>query len=418
MTGYIQKINTTIPYTDKKVDIDLQGKNLIITGGNGCGKTNFLNHVFNYLKNKIVNKSNPIIIDFDSQIRNLENVIDLHGKAHPNYPDWVQQLSYSRQQKYDLLNPIVTISNLENYLSNFDSRKALLTTFKAVREANIQGSSSAFSTTVLAGQEKAHSSQQTQPQAATLFEQYLVSYKTLQAYAESPSIDNNPELAEKIKHWFGQLQNSLKSLFEDDTLELKFDSKLQTFLIKQAHKEPYRFQTLSSGYSSILAVYAHLVTTIQLREITPNDVEGVVFIDEIDAHLHVSLQRKIFSFLDESFPNIQFIVSTHSPFVVASVSNAVIYDLSKLEQVEDLSMYSYESILEGLFGVSVSSDELIKKVKELTDEANKPNLDTETLESLISELRKNETKLDSESLYFLESAQLSVLKAKAKSTDV
>jgi AAA15 family ATPase/GTPase len=144
----------------------------------------------------------------------------------------------------------------------------------------------------------------------------------------------------------------------------------------------------------------------------------VVFIDEIDAHLHVSLQRKIFSFLDKSFPKIQFIVTTHSPFVVSSVSDAVIYDLSKLEQIDDLSMYSYESILEGLFGVTASSDLLNRKVKELNEKATNAKLNIDEMESLISDLRKDESKLDSESLYFLESAQLSVLMAKAKNKDV
>ncbi|PHV00316.1 AAA family ATPase [Iodobacter sp. BJB302] len=255
-------------------------------------------------------------------------------------------------------------------------------------------------------------------QAGSLFEQYLVSYKTVQAYAESASIDNAPERALKIKTWFEELEANLKDLFEDSTLKIIFDSTLQTFFIKQDHKEAYRFQKLSSGYSSILAVYAHLVTTIQLTEIMPNEIEGVVLIDEIDAHLHVSLQRKIFSFLAKSFPNIQFIVSTHSPFVVSSVNDAVIYDLSKLEQIEDLSMYSYESILEGLFGVSVSSDALNTKIKMLNEETSKPRPDIEKIEQLISELRKNEMNLDSESLFFLESAQLFILKTKAKNKNV
>ncbi len=42
---------------------------------------------------------------------------------------------------------------------------------------------------------------------------------------------------------------------------------------------------------------------------------GVVLIDEIDIHLHVSWQQRIGFWLKEHFPNIQFIVTTHSPFV-------------------------------------------------------------------------------------------------------
>jgi len=415
MAGYIQSINSKIPFTDKNVSIDLQGKNLILTGGNGCGKTNFLNHLFDFLTRKIKNRDNPTVSDIQKHIKANSDAITQYGETHTQYESWITAIKNYTKQLDEIENPAVTLNNLESYIFNYHSQKALLTTFKAVREANITKSTSALSTSHLA-QQVTSNDQRTQ--AGYLFEQYLVSYKTVQAYAESPNIDNTPKIASKIRVWFEELEGNLKTLFEDPTLELQFNSKLQTFFIKQEHKEAYRFQQLSSGYSSILAVYAHLVTTVQLTEITPDEIKGVVFIDEIDSHLHVSLQRKIFAFLDQSFPQIQFIVTTHSPFVVSSVSDAVIYDLSKLEQIEDLSMYSYESILEGLFGVSASSDTLSKKVKELNEEATKEELNIDKLDSLISELRQYEKKLDSESLYFLESAQLSVLKAKAKTTNV
>ena len=415
MTGYIQSINTKIPYTNKDVSIDLQGKNLILTGGNGCGKTNFINHLFDFLTSKIINRANLSVEEIKQRLKSNSAAMKLHGKTHPSFESMARNVENYQQQLKEVESPTLVLNDLEGFVDNYHSQKALLTTFKAVREANIASSTSALSTSHLAKQ-VADNNQRTP--AGSLFEQYLVTYKTVQAYAESPSIDNSPEIASRIRFWFKELEGNLKTLFEDSTLKLEFNSELQTFFIKQEHKEAYRFQQLSSGYSSILAVYAHLVTTVQLTEITPNEIEGVVFIDEIDSHLHVSLQRKIFAFLDQSFPKIQFIVTTHSPFVVSSVSDAVIYDLSKLEQIEDLSMYSYESILEGLFGVSASSDVLTTKIKELNEEATKIELNIDKLDSLISELRQHETKLDSESLYFLESAQVSVLKAKAKSTDV
>lgn len=42
---------------------------------------------------------------------------------------------------------------------------------------------------------------------------------------------------------------------------------------------------------------------------------GVVIIDEVDAHLHVSWQRRIGTWLKAHFPNVQFIVTTHSPYI-------------------------------------------------------------------------------------------------------
>ena len=81
---------------------------------------------------------------------------------------------------------------------------------------------------------------------------------------------------------------------------------------------------------------------------------GIVLIDEIETHLHLELQKKILSFLTTLFPNIQFIVSTHSPFILNSLENAVIYDLEKKMLVKDgLSDIPYDGIVEGYFGASV-----------------------------------------------------------------
>ncbi len=55
------------------------------------------------------------------------------------------------------------------------------------------------------------------------------------------------------------------------------------------------------------------------------------------------------------FPNIQFIVTTHSPFVLNSCDNAVAYDLEHKEILDDLTEYSYESWAEGYFGVEIES---------------------------------------------------------------
>lgn len=61
------------------------------------------------------------------------------------------------------------------------------------------------------------------------------------------------------------------------------------------------------------------------------------------------------------FPNIQFVVTTHSPFVLNSISNAVIYDLENHILVRDkvgLSNVPYEGIIEGYFHASTLSDTL------------------------------------------------------------
>ena len=74
------------------------------------------------------------------------------------------------------------------------------------------------------------------------------------------------------------------------------------------------------------------------------------------------MQKTILGFLIAVFPNIQFIVSTHSPFILNSIDNVVIYDLENNTKVEDgLTNVPYEGIVKGYFEADVMSDSLREK---------------------------------------------------------
>lgn len=102
------------------------------------------------------------------------------------------------------------------------------------------------------------------------------------------------------------------------------------------------------GYAAILCVAKAIMKAGKAP-----DAPGIVLVDEIDAHLHVDMQRKVLPHLAGMFPKIQFIVTTHSPFVMSSVANAVVYDLDSRKQFEDMSAYSYEEIIENYFGIDM-----------------------------------------------------------------
>lgn len=53
----------------------------------------------------------------------------------------------------------------------------------------------------------------------------------------------------------------------------------------------------------------------------PLEGQGVVLIDEIELHMHTLWQRKIINVLKKTFPNVQFIITTHSPQVLGEVSD-------------------------------------------------------------------------------------------------
>ncbi|MDP9793453.1 energy-coupling factor transporter ATP-binding protein EcfA2 [Catenuloplanes nepalensis] len=99
--------------------------------------------------------------------------------------------------------------------------------------------------------------------------------------------------------------------------------------VTRASGTPVRIDEMSDGYRTITALATDIVR--QIHECYDGGIEwspdgpaaltsGVVLIDEIDVHLHVSWQKRIGPWLVEHFPNIQFIVTSHSPYICQSAS--------------------------------------------------------------------------------------------------
>lgn len=101
---------------------------------------------------------------------------------------------------------------------------------------------------------------------------------------------------------------------------------------------------LSSGESAILCLFGELLrqadnnnNNIQLHQIT-----GIVLIDEVDKHLHIRLQKEVLPNLFKLFPNVQFIVSSHSPFLSMGLAEqmyerSIIVDLDNYGILKDPS---------------------------------------------------------------------------------
>lgn len=214
------------------------------------------------------------------------------------------------------------------------------------------------------------------------FVKYLLDLKMTQALAVS---GNKKEKADSIQEWFDKFEKLLQEIFENDQLNLDFDEETFGFSIREPGKEPYDFNRLSSGYAAILDIVVDLM--IRMEKQTGRkfryDVPGIVFIDEIETHLHLALQKKILKLLTTMFPNIQFIVTTHSPFILNSLDDVVIYDLEQRLLVENgLSDVPYDGIVEGYFNASVLSDKLREKFERYRALVKKEMLTDEDFEEI------------------------------------
>lgn len=332
----------------KNIEIPLSNterKHLILTGKNGSGKTSVLESL----------KAN--IID------------DLQPKAI------LREGSYISDDN-DIGKLSIKKINSGMFGSLVSSGKLILAYYIANRLANMK---------VPKGLEKIDIKERyaIDEQPGNDFIQHIVNLKAEKSFARD---EDDDETVERIENWFEMFEESLQKIFDDPELELEFDRKNYNFNIIQDGKEPFDFNTLADGYSSLINIVTDLILRMEKHKGKSYDMQGIVLIDEIEAHLHIDLQKKVLPFLTAFFPRIQFIVSTHSPFVLNSIDNAVIYDLEKQLLVEDLSAYSCEGIVESYFDNDGYSREIKDKIETYERLTKKKKLSEEEEEQMI-ELR-------------------------------
>jgi predicted ATP-binding protein involved in virulence len=113
---------------------------------------------------------------------------------------------------------------------------------------------------------------------------------------------------------------------------------------------------LSDGEKCTMALIGDLARRLALANPTernPLKGEGIVLIDEVELHMHPQWQRKVLPYLMKTFPNIQFIVTTHSPQVLGELGEKVnIFSLTRkngdlnVEKVNSLIGWDANTILE------------------------------------------------------------------------
>lgn len=205
-----------------------------------------------------------------------------------------------------------------------------------------------------------------QSNPGTLLHKYMVHLKTQQAYARN---EGDMTTVDRIQKWFSRFVDALRILLDDDTVTLEYDYKEYDFRIHENGRLPFGFDQLSDGYSSVINIVSDLILRMDRNwllsdRLSEYNVEGIVLIDELETHLHIELQKKIMPFLTTFFPRIQFIVTTHSPYILNSIANAKAYDLEKCVELENLSLYSSDGLAQGYFGADEYADELKQKIEQ------------------------------------------------------
>lgn len=347
--------NITIPLSTT------ERKHLILTGKNGCGKTTALMAIKNFLNLAFIQGQFSHIESFHEAIKDSNYRIEQINQTASSAQIYKNEASKLQSQIKDWKSVLTPFTDIEIFISHPNS---LLEQAKGLGFFPIVyfSSSRTKSLDIPNGIQKVELIGVHAPETNLnkVFLQYIVNLKAERSFARD---DGNDEIVTKIDTWFDSFENRLKKLFHDDSLTLIFDSKNFTFNFKTHNREPFGFNELSDGYSAVLNIVTELILRMEKHNASNYDLQGIVLIDEIETHLHVELQKEILPFLIDFFPNIQFIVSTHSPFVLSSAQNVIIYDLENHILTEDLTVYSYDTLVESYFDNDNYSQVVKDKVK-------------------------------------------------------
>jgi predicted ATP-binding protein involved in virulence len=132
-----------------------------------------------------------------------------------------------------------------------------------------------------------------------------------------------------------------------DSMAYSFKDENLIFVRKKgsAEEKNLLFTQLSDGYRNVIGMVADIAYRCiklnpHLGENAIKETPGIVLIDELDLHLHPKWQRHIVRDLKKAFPKVQFVATTHSPFIVQSLESDELVNLDRITDVDpqDLSL--------------------------------------------------------------------------------
>lgn len=359
------RINNVRHLKDISISLDSDHRqHLILTGRNGSGKTSVLDEIAKNLV--ILNRSTDTdLLEVRRQLRQDMNLLDIGVDERKRaIIEDINSLREIALSSCPITGLDVIYNHEEDLPTLYRNGEFITAFFAAGRPSNDIASAHGVEEVRLP-----YSIGVTESPARDIMK-YMVHLKTQQSYAKN---ENDTQNERHIGEWFDRFEGALRTLLDDDSIELKYDYKNYSFVIHQKNRNPSSLNELSDGYSSILRILSDLIMRMDQNWLHKNQLseynkEGVVLIDEVETHLHIELQRKILPFLTEFFPRLQFIVSTHSPYVLTSLSNVVVYDLERQVMLRDLSEYSTDDVANGFFeaeNYSVELEETLNRYKEL-----------------------------------------------------
>ncbi|MCH4296125.1 AAA family ATPase [Shewanella sp. 3B26] len=153
--------------------------------------------------------------------------------------------------------------------------------------------------------------------------------------------------------------------------------------------EPFNVAQLSQGEKSMMALIGDIARRLAVMNPeleNPLLGDGIVLIDEVDMHLHPKWQRSIIEQLTSTFPNCQFVLTTHSPLVISDSKNVLTYLIgeNEIKRLPPLYGLDANTVLLEIMDTDIRNASINEKLTVLLDAIN--DTDIPNAKRLIEEL--------------------------------
>jgi predicted ATP-binding protein involved in virulence len=308
--------NLVLDFPEKPASMRDKAEIHILTGENGTGKTTILEALVMMLaqqmptfipKSRFTDEDSNIIIEFQDSykrkwypniefmdaVKNHKLLSDYWGKSYQNwqtYPFSIAFFAYSSYRKISDANINAIQESHNNPLEN---------------ALNFENSIS-----------------------TNLILQWIANIISKEALAKS---QGDILIAQKYRHTLTLLETAISKIIDKP---LRFYLQYEPLKVNlEIDNKRLIFNVLPDGLKSIISWLSDLLMRMDRLKWVDNtpifERNFILFLDEIDVHLHPSWQRKILPAIQSLFPNAQIFVSTHSPFVVGSLDGVWIHKLVK-----------------------------------------------------------------------------------------
>jgi predicted ATP-binding protein involved in virulence len=146
---------------------------------------------------------------------------------------------------------------------------------------------------------------------------------------------------------------------------------------------------LSQGEKSLMALVGDIARRLAIMNPDSNNPlsgDGIILIDEVDMHLHPQWQRSLIERLTSTFPNCQFILSTHSPLVISDYKDVLVYSLENGQSKEVSTQYGQDanSVLLDVMDTDIRNSRINIRLNDLLDAIHDKKIDA--ARAIINEL--------------------------------